>query len=132
VSLRDLPATVADVTGLGDSPFPGHSLMRFLSPDSPQDREPSLSEVDAPVKSAPNQGRSPVFRGPLKAVALGNQVYIHHAAGKEELFDVESDPGQLHNLANQQQSQRSLDVLRSTLSRLLEGDGGLKYTGARF
>ncbi len=33
VSLRDLPATIADLTGLGDvAPFPGRSLARFWTP----------------------------------------------------------------------------------------------------
>ena len=44
--------------------------------------------------SAPNQGRSPVFRGPMKAVAAGKHVYVRNGDGQEELFDIEADPMQ--------------------------------------
>ena len=60
---------------------------------------PSLTEVDAPVMCAPNQGRSPVFRGPMKAVTFDHHVYIKNGDGKEELFDVEADPRQLNDLS---------------------------------
>ncbi|MGO9597265.1 MAG: sulfatase [Isosphaeraceae bacterium] len=119
VSLRDLAATVADLSGLGDSPFPGRSLARYWTADALPRPEPSLSEVDAPVKSAPNQGRSPVFRGPMKAVASGNQVYIKSGDGLEELFDVESDPVQARDLSGRPQSRPILDEFRTTLERLL-------------
>ena len=48
--------------------------------------------------SPPNQGRSPVFRGPMKAVAAGNHVFIKNGDGKEELFNVDTDPRQLDDL----------------------------------
>jgi len=119
VSLRDLAATVADVTGLGGSPFPGRSLARHWAADAPPQPEPSLSEVDAPVMSAPNQGRSPVFRGPMKAVAAGKHVYVRNGDGKEELFDVQADPMQLRNLAGLRHVQSILVQIRTHLDRLL-------------
>ncbi len=120
VSLRDLAATVADVTGLGGSPFPGRSLARHWAADTSPQPEPSLSEVDAPVMSAPNQGRSPVFRGPMKAVAAGKHVYVRNGDGQEELFDVEADPMQSRNLAGLPQVQSILDQIRTDLDRLLQ------------
>jgi len=122
VSLRDLAATVADVTGLGGSPFPGRSLARHWAADASPQPEPSLSEVDAPVKSAPNQGRSPVFRGPMKAVAAGNHVYVCNGDGQEELFDVEADPMQSRNLAGLPQFRSTLDQFRTDLDRLLQAE----------
>ena len=122
VSLRDLAATVADVTGLGGSPFPGRSLARHWAADASPQPEPSLSEVDAPVMSAPNQGRSPVFRGPMKAVAAGKHVYIRNGDGQEELFDMEADPMQSRNLAGLPQAQSILDQIRTDLDRLLQAE----------
>ena len=119
VSLRDLAATVADLTGVGDSPFPGRSLAHSWTSDALPRPEPSLIEVDAPVKSAPNQGRSPVFRGPMKAVASGNQVYIKNGDGREELFDVESDVLQSRDLSGLPQSRPILEQFRTILNRLL-------------
>jgi len=126
VSLRDLAATVADLTGLGGSAFPGRSLARFWAPgESPEPTlEHSLSEVDGPVNCTPNQGRSPVFSGPLHAIAAGNEVYIRNCAGNEELFDVDSDPTQSRNLAALPQSQPSLDRFRASFARLVQDAGG--------
>ena len=86
VSLGHLAATVAHVTGLGGSPFPGRSLARHWAADASPLSEPSLSEVDAPVMTGPNQGRSPVFRGPMKAVAAGNSARRPYAAMSETFF----------------------------------------------
>ncbi|MGZ3337380.1 MAG: sulfatase family protein [Isosphaeraceae bacterium] len=122
VSLRDLAATVADVTGLGGSPFPGRSLARHWAADASPLSEPSLSEVDAPVMSAPNQGRSPVFRGPMKAVAAGKHVYVRNGDGQEELFDMEADPMQSRNLAGLPQVQSVLDQIRTDLDQLLQAE----------
>ena len=72
--------------------------------------------------SAPNQGRSPVFRGPMKAVAAGKYVYIRNGDGQEELFDVEADPMQSRNLAGLPQVQSILVQIRTHLDRLLRGE----------
>jgi arylsulfatase A-like enzyme len=118
VSLRDLAATITDVVGIGDRSFPGRSLARYWAGDATYHPEPSLSEVDAPVMSAPNQGRSPVFRGPMKAVTSGHHVYIKNGDGKEELFDVEADAAQVRDLAGLPESSSILDQFRTLLERL--------------
>ena len=122
VSLRGLPATVVDVLGLrADAPFPGRSLARFWSSDEAATEidHPVLASVDGPVHTAPNQGRSPVFSGPMKAVTRGSRVYIRNGDGREELFDVESDPGQTHNLAGLVESKTELERFRADLMQLL-------------
>ena len=123
VSLRDLPATVVDVLGFSaGSPFPGRSLARFWSSDGNDAsaiNDPVLASVDGPVHNAPNQGRSPVFSGPMKAVAHGSRVYIRNGDGREELYDVEADPGQMHDLAGLDESKAELDDFRAELIRLL-------------
>jgi len=121
VSLRDLAATIADVTEIGSSPFPGRSLATYWAhgvPPENQVAEPTLSEVDGPVNCTPNQGRSPVFSGPLHAIAHRGEVYIRDSIGNEELFDVKSDPMQVHNLAPLPNSRPSLERFRAFLVRL--------------
>jgi arylsulfatase A-like enzyme len=116
VSLRDLPATVVDLIGLeNDSPFPGQSLARFWAGHStgrePVDPGIVLSELAAPNPSDPNQGRSPVYRGPLRSLADGDFVYIcNEGDGGEQLFNQRDDPDELNNLA-------SADAMRPVLRR---------------
>ena len=106
VSLRDLPATIVDQIGLGKgSPFPGRSLARLWADlptgAPPVETEVVLSELASPNPSDPNQGRSPVYRGPLISLALGDLVYIRNEGdGSEELFNQREDPDELSNLAH--------------------------------
>jgi hypothetical protein len=95
VSLRDIPATIVDRLGLGDgSPFPGHSL----SADRPA-AGPVLSEVEAPPEDDPNRGESPACRGPMTSLVGFGHHYIKNGDGREELFDLEADPHERHDLA---------------------------------
>jgi arylsulfatase A-like enzyme len=125
VSLRDVAATIADVTGLDRSSFPGRSLARHWHDETDTHEEPSLSEVDAPVMSAPNQGRSPVFRGPMKAIASRDHVYIKNGDGKEELFNVNLDPAQSADLSKLPGFEPLLDEFRTTLERDLRDQENL-------
>lgn len=123
VSLRDLPVTITNLLSFGStSPFPGESLTRYLDSSARPVEGPSLSEVDAPVKAAPNQGRSPVFRGPMKALTFGNEVYIRNGDGVEEVFDVVADPLQTRNLVNSPGVQAKLGDYRATLDRMTRND----------
>jgi arylsulfatase A-like enzyme len=130
-SLRDLAATVADLTNAGGSPFPGRPLSRYWTGAGPPLEEFALCEVDAPVKCAPNQGRSPVFRGPMKAVVSNNHIYISGGDGKAELFDVAADPEQLHNLSGLPESRANLDRFHSALNELLHQGNPARLTSAR-
>src|ERR1700677_539132 len=85
VSLRDLPATITDLIGLGgESAFPGRSLARFWRQSSPEgapksdDVEEALSELVRTNPSNPNQGRSPAYRGALVSLASNDFVYIRN------------------------------------------------------
>ena len=123
VSLRDLPATLVDLIGLGqEAPFPGRSLAQWWADPpagaSPIETEAALSELDSPNPSDPNRDRSPAARGPLISLAEGDFVYIRHAAdGSEELFQERDDPDELHNLAR---AEAMGPVLRRFRDRLRE------------
>ena len=105
VSLRDLPATIVDLIGLGNgSPFPGQSLARLWAKSPagapPVETEAALSELASPNPADPNQGRSPAYRGPLISLAEGDFVYIRNEGdGGEELFNERDDPEEIKNLS---------------------------------
>lgn len=128
VSLRDLPATIAELAAPGArSPFPGRS-MAWLWRDSEQGpTEPSpeitvFSELAAPNPIDPNQGRSPAHRGPLVSLADGNYIYIRNQGdGGEELFDGRDDPRELSNLAgNSSKAESVRPILEAFRRRLRE------------
>jgi arylsulfatase A-like enzyme len=102
VSLRELPATVAELLGaVRDSPFPGRSLARFWDsrpvPGSPFSG-PVLSEVSLPTKLSQGLHGPPAWSGPMSSLVGGETAYICNADQSEELFDLYSDPAQLNNL----------------------------------
>ena len=124
VSLRDLPATIADLVGLGpSSPFPGQSLARFWGTTSPEvdsvSGEGAMSELAEPNPANPNQGRSPASRGPLVSMAAGDFLYIRNERdGSEELFDERDDPRELRNRAHADGTQSLTRRFRARLEKI--------------
>jgi arylsulfatase A-like enzyme len=110
-SLRDLAATIASVVGplvAAASPFPGRSLL--AGPRSPGDLV--LSELDAPPESDPNHGASPVCRGPLVSLVDRDFHYIRRSDGREELYDLENDRGETHDLVSTDEGAETLRRFR--------------------
>jgi arylsulfatase A-like enzyme len=104
VSLRALPATIADLAGQGSGPFPGKPLTGPWRDSrvetSSSDGEGAVSELASPNPYDPNQGRSPVHRGALASIAEGDYVYIHNDGDDgEELFNERDDPNEFNNRA---------------------------------
>jgi arylsulfatase A-like enzyme len=123
VSLRDLPATIVDLSGLrAGSPFPGKSLARFWRSPRPDqvnellDNDPVVSELRAPNPAWPNRGRSPASRGPLVSLAEKNFVYIRNEGdGAEQLFDERGDPQESVDLSDVKSSRPLLERFRRRL-----------------
>lgn len=91
VSLRDLPATIADLTGMADSPFPGRSLAPlFCASAAATSREPVFSMLKETRDAA---------AGPMVSVVAESLRYINTRKGEGELYNFESDPWERHNLA---------------------------------
>lgn len=123
VSLRDLPATVVDVAGLEtDSPFPGVSLARAWKSSSPLDQpssSPVLTQVALREGVSNNKSRPPAWRGPMHSLVRDGKVYIRNANGEEELYDLEADPGERNDLAENADSEPILERFRNVLGDLL-------------
>jgi len=123
-SLRDIPATVADLLNLQtESPFPGDSLARFWSGDSAGDapETPVLVEVLLREKISRNPDRPPAWRGPMRGIVADGQAYIRNADGQEELYNIHADPGQTRDLAEADDSRPVLDRMRERLESLVPG-----------
>src|SRR5262249_35622618 len=124
VSLRELPATIVDLVGLGGSrPFPGATLSRFWREPPAGARATALdgvvSELSSPNPSDPNHGRSPAYRVPLISLAEGDFVYIRNEGnGTEELFNEREDPRELTNRVGDEAMRPILGRLRDHLDRL--------------
>ena len=96
VSLVDLLPTLLDLAGDGqplDLPdsLDGHSLLRLLQ--SGADAEwPDLAIADFTAGGAP---------GPIRMVRHGRHKYVHLAGHPALLFDLQTDPDEMVNLAGQ-------------------------------
>ncbi len=125
VSLREIPATIAELARPGEAhPFSGESLSRFWNGPGERESEssipsPVLSELVSPNPLNPNQGRSPASRGPLAALAEGDLVYIRSQGdGREQLFDQNDDPRELSSRAQSPDWRPMLEKFRALLSRI--------------
>ena len=123
VSLRDVPATVVDLLGMGrDAPFPGQSLAGYLArlpkAVAPPAR-PVLIETAKPLVLT-NQGREPAAKGPMKSLVAGGLHYIRDGEGLEELYVLQSDPAELTNLAASPNARAPLEQLRNSLWSMLK------------
>lgn len=116
VSLREIPATVAEVVGLAGSPFPGRTLGRFWRQEPDPAPEPVLAEVHlSPALPAGRTG--PIRLGDLHALVSGRLHYIRNGDGSEELFDVVDDPREERNLMDAADPE-TLATFRRALDRV--------------
>jgi arylsulfatase A-like enzyme len=126
VSLREIPATIADWTGLGPrNPFPGRSLSRYLQDGAarPADTSPVFCELQHNMLSP--TVRKPSLFEPLCCLVSRGHVYIRGDGGHEELYELASDPYEVDNLARYVQSRPLLERLREDLSRVRRGEDAL-------
>ncbi len=119
VSLRDVAATILDLTGIESSePIPGHSLRRYWMSHTDPDghAEPVLSEVSAAVR----QPRWLNSRGPMVSAVENGMHYIkNYGRNEEELYDFVNDPRETRNLIDSPEAARWLPHFRARI-----GPGG--------
>ena len=118
VSLRELSVTVADLISRpngsdGDKDeytFRGCSWLKSAGQDY------VLSEIDSPSIFPCCHGRSPVFQGPMKALYHGPYKYIRTGL-REELYDLNADPDEQHDLFGSALHVDRLESFRKELTR---------------
>jgi arylsulfatase A-like enzyme len=123
VSLRDIPATVAEWIKIGPrSPFPGRSLAYSSGSDSAQSRNfsPVLCEIEHNVVFPPPTPVPYPF-GPARSLVSRDRVYIRRGDGGEELYDRLNDPMELVNLASDPRFSQTLERFREEMG-LIYGD----------
>ncbi|MGH7507627.1 MAG: sulfatase family protein, partial [Longimicrobiales bacterium] len=97
VSTRDLAATILDLAGADrGEELPGTSLARYW-------REPDGRTAPDTLLAAVSHARGhpasyPVSKGDMSAVLAYPLKYIRGGDGREELYDLKSDPAELHDL----------------------------------
>jgi arylsulfatase A-like enzyme len=129
VSLRDLAATIVDISGFqAGSPFPGGSLIGVRDESihaADADRtgaSPALAELAYEI---PPYSRSPEYdalRWPLAALIEGDWSYFRRDGEvRELLFNLREDPAELHNRANDPALLPTLERMRHALNGLTAG-----------
>lgn len=114
VSLRDVPATVADLLAVPDPPFAGRSLRRFWG-DSGAAGESALSEVTKGIRIPEWY---PGAHGDLQSLVDGRYHYIRSAGGREELYDWYEDPDEAKNVSDLPESRPVLPMVRRGLDSI--------------
>jgi arylsulfatase A-like enzyme len=116
ITLRDLPATVMSMVGIGDAAFPGRSLSRFWSDHDSQSETPVVSQVRIQQISNPKAARPP---GLMRSLTNSRYHYIKNSDGSEELFDVLEDPEELRDISTLDSSRALRDKFRLELEAML-------------
>jgi arylsulfatase A-like enzyme len=103
----DLAPTIADAAGV-DLAAEGRSLLPLLEGRAAAWREDFL------VEHMENENPIPTYC----AVRTRTEIYVLYSSGEEELYDLESDPFELENLAAAPSSSSELEALRARLREL--------------
>ena len=116
VTLRDVPATILALASLDRSrPLPGRSLASLWNEKSAADAVsgPVLSETQPlPGWTKPYH---PVAKGNMRSLVSGWLHFIRNGDGREELYDLESDPQEQRDLANTPEKRQQLRSLSTTM-----------------
>ncbi len=116
VTLRDLTATVLDLTGLGkDAKLPGTSFSALWSTEVSTDTAaPIVAHLGAKPRPEENE---PVRFGAMRSALDAQYHFIRRGDGEEELFDYLADPAEAHNLMGTAAGDRVLPRLRAAIDK---------------
>jgi arylsulfatase A-like enzyme len=120
VSLRDLAATIVDVTGVGaDGDVPGVSLAATWR-DSTARGSPLFSAVERGVRA---DSTLPFAHGDMVSLIDGGWHYIrNNGTHKEQLYRFAQDPEELTDLLDE--ADTAATRLRGAVGRIIEGASG--------
>lgn len=131
VSLRDLPATIAELAGL-PARFPGQTLARYWSGSQ---TVAAGSPLLCGVRQTPNAPEwLPVSKGDMSSLAQDGYRYIRNGDGREELYDFDRDIWEQNNLAERSENLSLLERLRirhESALKLNDQTPGIARRGAR-
>jgi arylsulfatase A-like enzyme len=118
VTLRDIPSTVISLLGLQDNGlFPGQSLERYWN-----DSRRTETERFEPVLSELSQDTScvgtPVAKGDMKSLIVGDIHYIRNGDGAEEIYDICYDPAEHNNLIKTPRGAEAVEQARCILKEM--------------
>lgn len=106
VSLRDLPATIADLIGSeGEVRFPGRSLARYWENSLATDSDSHGSDMpfaEVLIGRTPPDWWSeswPITKGSMKSLIIDPYHFIRNGDHVEELYDLQNDPQERHELS---------------------------------
>lgn len=120
VSLRDLPSTIVDLLqSKWDTRFPGNSLAQHWTAAqrlASSAATPMLAEVSQGIRRPPEY---PVSKGDMKSLLVGNYHYIRTGDNSEELYDVERDPFEEHDLTRSPAEHQTVERFRFDLDAIL-------------
>jgi len=97
VTLKDIPQTILASVGITAS-FPGESLDRYWSGWPPVDEVVLIEATRRPFGADPWY---PLPKGNMAALVKGRYMFIRNPDDTNEVFDLETDPEELTNLADQ-------------------------------
>ena len=122
VTLRDLPATIAEAARLSDGSFPGTSWSRFWVPNKPVPRSPSpiLTEVTRDPRLT---DWYPASRGSMRSIVVDRLSYTRVLGDttSEWLYDLSRDPMELVDVAKDSAYAGRLAQLRAAMDDAVRG-----------
>ena len=111
--LDRVAATVVDLCGIEDAPFPGASLREYWVSGGG-----ASTAVLTEVSQRSNVGQSwPTSRGWCKALVTGRWHFLMREGGEVELYDTVADPREERDLADTEQGRRVVEELRARVDR---------------
>jgi arylsulfatase A-like enzyme len=114
VGLRQVAATVADLLGLGSTPFTGRSLVEEWVSASRGDSissEPVFAEAIAKTYTLPDH--YPISRGTIRSIVWNDLHYIRGPGEVEELYDLRNDPFEQDDLWMKTETLGLVDLIRA-------------------